>query len=114
MFKDGLVRISLCRVDEVPEGGAIARDVDSSTGGFSVILTRVDGVVHAYHNECPHAGRRLDWSPSRFLIEGKTIVCAAHGAQFILETGYCLGGPCRGSGLKPITVRIEDGEVGLG
>ena len=113
-FPGEYVRISLCRVDEIPEGGAIGRDVETSTGGFSVIVTCVDGVVRAYHNECPHAGRRLDWAPGKFLIEGRTIVCAAHGAQFFLENGYCLGGPCRGSGLKPIAVRIEDGEVGLG
>ena len=107
------MRKVLCRVDEVPEGGAIAREVESSTGGFSVVLTRVDGVVSAFHNECAHAARRLDWAPGRFLIEGRMLICAAHGATFELSTGICIGGPARGAGLKPIPIAIEDGEVVL-
>jgi nitrite reductase/ring-hydroxylating ferredoxin subunit len=108
------VRKTLCRVDEVPEGGATAREIDSASGGFSVLLTRVDGVVRAFHNECPHAGRRLDWAPGRFLIEGDTLVCAAHGACFALATGEFRGGLARGSGLKSIALTIEDGAVYLG
>ena len=108
------MRKTLCRVDEVPEGGATGRDVESSTGGFSLVLTRVRGEVHAFHNECPHAARRLDWSPGKFLVELGTLVCAAHGAQFMLDSGVCIGGPCRGAGLKPVAVTIVDGDVVLG
>lgn len=108
------MRKVLCRVEDIPEGGATGRDVESSTGGFSVVLTRLAGTVRAFHNECPHAGRRLDWAPGRFLIEAGTLVCAAHGAQFYLDSGVCLGGPCRGAGLKPIVVRVEEGDVILG
>jgi len=108
------VRKTLCRVDEVPEGGATAAEVESSTGGFSVIVTRLDGNVRAFHNECPHAGRRLDWAPGRFLVEGRMLVCAAHGATFELGTGACIGGPCRGQGLKEIAITVVDGEVGIG
>ena len=108
------MRKTLCRVDEVPEGGATSRDVESSTGGFSVLLTRSGGKVHAFHNECPHAGRRLDWAPGRFLVEAGTLICAAHGAQFELDSGACIGGPCRGAGLTAIAVTFEDGEVQLG
>jgi nitrite reductase/ring-hydroxylating ferredoxin subunit len=101
-------------VEEVPEGGATAREIDSASGGFSVLLTRVEGVVQAFHNECPHAGRRLDWAPGRFLIEGDTLVCAAHGACFALRSGEFRGGLARGSGLTPIAVQIDDGVVYLG
>lgn len=108
------VRKTLCRADEVPEGGATAAEVESSTGGFSVIVTRVGGAVHAFHNECPHAGRRLDWAPGRFLVENRQLICAAHGATFALDTGACIGGPCRGAGLKAIAITVVDGEVGIG
>lgn len=108
------MRKTLCAVDEIPQGGATARDVESSTGGFSVLLTRVGDRVHAFHNECPHAGRRLDWAPGRFLIEAGTVVCAAHGAQFALDGGRCMGGPCGGYGLKAIDVTVADGEVSIG
>ena len=108
------MRKTLCRIEEIPEGGATSREVDSSTGGFSVLLTRSQGRVHGFHNECPHAGRRLDWAPGRFLIESGTLVCAAHGAQFVLDTGECIGGPCRGAGLKAIALTLVDDEVQLG
>ena len=108
------MRKALCRIDEIPDGGATSRDVESSTGGFSVLLTRSGPVVHAFHNECPHAGRRLDWAPGRFLVEDGTVICAAHGAQFVLESGECIGGPCRGAGLKAIAITLVDDEVHVG
>lgn len=108
------MRKVLIAEQEVPNGGAASVDVESSSGGFSVLLTRIDGAVQAFHNECPHAGRRLDWAPGRFLVEGRTLVCAAHGATFDLASGACIGGPCRGAGLKSIAIAIEDGQVILG
>lgn len=108
------VRKTLCRVEDVPQGGATSREVDSSTGGFSLVITRVGDAVHAFHNECPHAGRRLDWAPGKFLVEAGTLVCAAHGAQFMLDSGACIGGPCRGAGLKPVAITVEGEEVVLG
>ena len=104
---------SLCRLDAIPDAGAIAVDVDSSTGGFSLILLRQGSKVFAYHNECPHAGRRLDWAPGQFLIENCLLVCAAHGATFRIESGQCAGGPCRGVGLRAVPVEVIEGEVRL-
>lgn len=89
----------------------LAVEVASSTGGYGLLLTRVGDAVHAFHNACPHAGRRLDWAPGRFLIEHGHLVCAAHGAVFELDTGACVGGPCRGAGLRRIPVHVEGGEV---
>ncbi len=103
----------LCRLEDIADGNALAVDVDSSTGGFCLILLRRGAQVHAYHNECPHAGRRLDWAPGKFLVKDGTIVCAAHGAVFDVASGACLGGPCR-SGLARVPVRVEAGEVRLG
>ena len=103
----------LCRVDDIPDGGAHSVDVESATGGFSLVLTRRGADVHAFHNECPHAGRRLDWSPGRFLMEAGMLICAAHGAAFLRDSGACIGGPCRGQGLRSVNVVIEDGEVRL-
>ncbi|HEY7872760.1 MAG TPA: Rieske 2Fe-2S domain-containing protein [Rudaea sp.] len=107
------VRKPLCRLDAVPDGGAIAVRVDSSTGGFDLILIRVGAAVSAYHNECPHAGRRLDYAPGKFLIDNGTLICAAHGATFRLENGHCIGGPCRGQSLRSIAVDVVDGQVCL-
>ncbi|MFN9738443.1 MAG: Rieske (2Fe-2S) protein [Pseudomonadota bacterium] len=108
------MRKVLCRVEEIPDGGAFGAEIPSSTGGFSVILTRRSDRVMAFHNECPHAGRRLDWAPGKFHVEGALLFCAAHCATFALETGVGVGGPCRGAGLKAIAVQVVDGEVVAG
>ena len=104
---------TLCRLEAIADAGAIAVDVDSSTGGFSLILLRQGAHVLAYHNECPHAGRRLDWAPGKFLIENGQLICAAHGASFFIESGRCYAGPCRGAGLAAVRVVVIDGEVRL-
>lgn len=108
------MRKVLCKLEEIVGGGAFGVEVPSSTGGFSVLMTRVGDSVHAFHNECPHAARRLDWAPGKFLVEGGLLICAAHGASFALDSGECVGGPSRGAGLKRIAVQVIDGEVVLG
>ena len=107
------VRKSLCAFADIPDGGAIAVHVDSSTGGFDLILVRVGEAVAAYHNECPHAGRRLDYAPGKFLTDSGTLICAAHGATFRIESGDCSGGPCRGTSLRSVRVEVIDGQVCL-
>jgi nitrite reductase/ring-hydroxylating ferredoxin subunit len=107
------VRKTLCRLDAIADGGAAAVHVDSSTGGFDLVLVRIGERVAAYHNECPHAGRRLDYAPGKFLIDNGTLICAAHGAVFAIESGRCLGGPCRGAGLRSVPVEVVDGQVCL-
>jgi nitrite reductase/ring-hydroxylating ferredoxin subunit len=107
------VRKSLCRIEDIPDEGAIAAHVDSSTGGFDLILVRAGGTVAAYHNECPHAGRRLEYAPGKFLIDAGQLICAAHGATFRIESGHCSGGPCRGASLRSIPVEVVDGQIFL-
>jgi nitrite reductase/ring-hydroxylating ferredoxin subunit len=103
---------ALCRVADIPDGGAIGVHVPSSTGGFDLILLRLGERVFAYHNECPHAGRNLDYAPGQFLVADARIVCAVHGATFAVDSGACLGGPCR-AGLVAMPIDVVGGEVFL-
>jgi nitrite reductase/ring-hydroxylating ferredoxin subunit len=113
VLKDGMNDSApLCRLDDIPDGDAIAVQVPSASGGFELILLRQGEAVYAYHNECPHAGRGLDYAPGRFLVRDGRIVCAAHGATFAVASGSCLGGPARG-GLVGMPVVVVDGEVRL-
>lgn len=102
----------LCRLEDVPDGGAIAVHVDSSTGGFELIVLRRGERAFAYHNECPHQGRNLDYAPGRFLVRDGRLVCAHHGATFAVDSGACLGGPCS-NGLVPLPVTVVDGAIRL-
>lgn len=102
--------------DSLPEG--MPAEVQAEIGGApeSLILLRRDGRVHAWLNVCPHAGRRLDWAPGRFLLDkGGRLVCAVHGASFELELGVCVAGPCQGQALRAVEVSVQaDGGLRFG
>lgn len=104
---------ALCRLDEIPDGGATAVDANLADGEESLILLRHGEQVHGYLNVCPHAGRRLDYAPGKFLLKGPTLICAVHGATFNRADGLCIAGPCRGEHLREVAVRVEAGEVKL-
>jgi nitrite reductase/ring-hydroxylating ferredoxin subunit len=103
----------LCRLDDIPDGGAIAVDAMLADGEESLIVLRRGDDAHAFLNICPHAGRRLDWAPGKFLIKDAVLVCAAHGASFAAMSGECTAGPCRGDRLRKVAVGVFDGEVRL-
>ena len=105
------VRKTLCRLSDLPDGSATAIDLDRGGIAASAVLVRRGERVFAYWNECPHAGRRLDWSPGRFLFEHGQLICAAHGACFVIESGRCTDGPARGSALTPLAVAVVDGDI---
>jgi len=109
----------LARIDQIEDGGflesgaCLALD-DDATDDESLILHRDGDVVRAWLNVCPHAGRRLDWAPGKFLKDKQgQLVCAVHGATFELQQGVCVAGPCRGAALRAVEVEVRDGAVFL-
>jgi nitrite reductase/ring-hydroxylating ferredoxin subunit len=40
------------------------------------------------------------------------LICSTHGAMY-LPSGRCVGGPCSGRGLVPLSVEEADGKVFL-
>ena len=106
---------ALCRIHDIPEGGAIEVGVVDERDAVrdSLLLTRQGSDVRAYRNICPHAGRRLDWAPNQFLIEDGYVICTAHGAMFRLNSGECVSGPCRGTGLTAVPIESIGDEVVL-
>ena len=103
----------LCRIDAIPEDGALAAEATVEGEACDLLLTREGDQVHCFHNVCPHAGRRLDWAPGRFLVDKGLLVCAVHGAMFRRGDGECVSGPCRGQSLAVVAVQVRDGEVHL-
>lgn len=102
----------LCHVADIPDAGALGVDLDTGEQPIALILLRHGDAVFAYHNECPHAGRRLEYAPGRFMVRDRKLMCAVHGATFTVDGGQCCGGPAR-SGLVVQEIRIVDGEVWL-
>ena len=104
---------TLCRLDEIPDGGATAIDAVLPDGEENLILLRQGEQVQAYLNICPHTARRLDYAPGKFLLKNDTLICAVHGATFNRTDGLCVGGPCRGEHLRAVAVRVANGEIRL-
>ncbi|MET0331530.1 MAG: Rieske 2Fe-2S domain-containing protein [Dyella sp.] len=111
---DPITAAPLCQLQDIPDGGAIACDDVLIDGeAESIIVYRRGDTVRAYLNICPHAGRRLDWSPGKFLLKNEVLVCAAHGASFDVDDGLCSAGPCRGQSLRAVAVWVDHGQVVL-
>jgi nitrite reductase/ring-hydroxylating ferredoxin subunit len=104
----------LIALDAIPDGGFAEAEAVIDGGAESLLLHRDGTRVRAWLNICPHAGRRLDWSPGQFLkTRDGLLVCAAHGASFELVRGECVAGPCRGEALRAVAVVVLDGAVCL-
>lgn len=97
---------SLIRLAEWPPEGMSGIELPVDGELQSIVLRRSGERVQAWLNICPHAGRRLDYAPGKFLLDQGRLVCAAHGASFELEQGVCVAGPCRGASLVPLAVAI--------
>ncbi|MGK5078758.1 Rieske (2Fe-2S) protein [Janthinobacterium sp. HLX7-2] len=106
-------RYRLCMADEICEGQARGFD-PLATGRDVMFVVRKQGRLYAYRNACPHIdGAPMAWARHQYLnANGSRIVCSAHGAQFDIESGVCLLGPCLGQALEPITIeRACDSEL---
>ena len=95
---------SLIRLPSPPPEGVSETEVEIDGEPQSLIVRRDGDRVQAWLNICPHAGRRLDWSPGKFLLDKGRLICAAHGATFELEHGECIAGPCKGQSLVAVSV----------
>jgi nitrite reductase/ring-hydroxylating ferredoxin subunit len=104
---------AICRLDDIPDGGATAVDAMLADGRDNVILMRQGSQVQAYLNICPHAGRQLDYAPGKFLLQDQTLICAVHGASFNKTDGLCIAGPCKGDSLRSVGVRVQGDEIFL-
>lgn len=102
----------LATFDDLPDGGLLEVEAEVDGSAESLILHRDGDRVRAWLNICPHAGRRLDWAPGKFLLsKDGLLVCAAHGASFELREGACVAGPCRGDALRAVTLDVVEGGV---
>ena len=99
-------------VEDLPDGAARGFD-PRAEGEDPLFVVRRDDTLYAYRDRCPHEGTRLPWRRHGYLNrDGSRIICSGHGAEFDIESGRCLLGPCLGHSLDPVKVEItERGEV---
>ncbi len=99
----------LCALADIADPGGKGFVLED---GRRIFVIRRGGSVHGYVNSCPHQGVPLDWRPDVFLSVDKSVIqCSTHGAQFRIQDGQCLAGPCAGSALRPVAVAVAGGMV---
>lgn len=101
----------LCALAEIADPGAKGFVFGGGVERFDLVVVRRNALLRGYVNECPHAFTTLEFRPDQFLLkDGTRLLCATHGAQFELEDGYCVWGPCLGESLTPVPIAV-DGEI---
>ncbi|MEW6337174.1 MAG: Rieske 2Fe-2S domain-containing protein [Acidobacteriota bacterium] len=104
----------IARLDEIPEGGMVFAYRDGPVEESGILLL-AHGVPVAWRNLCRHLAVRLDCERrGEFTAPGsRNLVCQQHGARYDPVSGACLAGPCLGSRLRPLPIRVENGVVFL-
>jgi len=105
----------ICPSLALPERGTGVRfSIASSRGPIPAFVIRYRGKVQGYLNRCAHVRVELDAQPGEFFdVSGLYLVCSTHGAAYVPESGFCVGGPCKGQRLTKLTVEEYDGGVYL-
>ena len=97
-----------------PEIPATNTSRSVAVDGRDLILADHDGQLFAYANNCPHARETLDpMGGSISSADGRLLRCQRHGAEFLVETGECVSGPCLGETLTVVAVTAVGGSVSL-
>ena len=91
---------------ELAEDSSQGFNLDNDVNIFAV---KKQGQIYLYKNSCPHLGIELEWVEDQFLDATNTLIqCSTHGAQFLIENGDCVAGPCRGQNLSRVAFHIDD------
>lgn len=107
--------MKLGTLEEIPPEGRKFTYTENRIEMEGIILRRPDGSLRAWRNECRHLPMELDArAPHSFWdSETSTLVCCSHGAVFHPDSGLCTAGPCQGSHLRSLPLKIEGNTVYL-
>lgn len=105
----------ICSSEELEDGGPGFRFIVQRHGlSAPAFAIRFQSRVYAYLNQCGHVPAELDWQPGAFFDDsGLYLICSIHGALYDPQSGRCLSGRCRDTGLVPLSVEERDGSVYL-
>ena len=94
--------VTVGRAGEVASGEMKIFKID----GYAVVVANVGGTLHAFQDECTHQTCSLGEGD----LEGDSIVCVCHNAEFDIHSGEPISGPA--TVRVPIfEVREENGEL---
>ena len=96
--------VTVAKTAELGPGRAKAVQVKGET----IALFNIGGTYYAIEDTCTHSGGPL----SEGEVEGTTVTCPWHGAQFNLSSGEVLRAPAP-AGVKSYTVHVQGDEIQL-
>lgn len=96
--------VTVAKTTELGSGKAKAVQVKGQT----IALFNIGGAYYAIDDTCTHQGGPL----SEGEVEGTTVTCPWHGAQFNLTSGDALSPPAP-EGVKSYKVHVEGDEIRL-
>lgn len=96
--------IPIAKKEEIQPGEAQLVEA----AGKQIAVFNVDGNYFALDETCTHAGGPL----SEGFVEGKTVTCPWHGAQFDLESGEVLMPPAP-DGVSCYKVVVKGDEINI-
>ncbi|MFZ0544052.1 MAG: Rieske 2Fe-2S domain-containing protein [Candidatus Promineifilaceae bacterium] len=88
---------------EVVDGRITTFILDQST----IILTRINGAIHAFSAQCPHASGDL----TQGTLHRGRIACPDHSYKFDIRTGFPIWPEDEVCRLRKYTVKEEAGQV---
>jgi nitrite reductase/ring-hydroxylating ferredoxin subunit len=120
MSKEEVKIFVICAADSFERGNAKAFSLSRMTESgeakpFSIFVVRtLNDQYFGYVNACPHQGTWHNIGDGMFFSEdGKHLRCGRHKAEFDIESGLCVKGPCKGKAIEPVALVVMDGEVCL-
>ena len=96
-------KIIVGKITDIPPGKMIKVSID----GRDVLVANIDGKFCATDDSCTHSGASL----SEGKLEGCTITCGWHGAQFDCETGRLVKFPAKIRDLTSYNVVVESDSI---
>jgi nitrite reductase/ring-hydroxylating ferredoxin subunit len=91
------------KVTEIPPGKMIKVSID----GRDILVANIDGGYFATDDSCTHSGSSL----SEGKLDGCTITCGWHAAEFDCKTGKFLKFPMKLRNLTSYKVTVESDSV---
>jgi nitrite reductase/ring-hydroxylating ferredoxin subunit len=120
MSSEGMEVFVICAASSIEPGTAKAfsllRINDAGENRpFPIVIVRKNAKeFFGYVNSCPHEGLWLNIGSGSFFSEDRKFLrCGRHGAQFDIETGLCVDGPCKAASLEPVALAVLEGDVCL-
>jgi nitrite reductase/ring-hydroxylating ferredoxin subunit len=94
----------VCATKDIKVGGASSFRISTPKKMMVLITQPKKGVFRAFDQRCTHDGYAVN------SIEGKNLICQAHGALFSMDNGSVQRGPARRA-LTKFAVTVEKNSV---